>query len=70
MAYLKRLCIPIGDLLNGWHLAQAIRQGLELLDAMSQTDGQLLGQEHRGAKEGAWAGGSVSMPRLCAEDIE
>lgn len=34
-----------------WHLAEAIREVVELLDAVGQPYGELLGEELRGAEE-------------------
>jgi len=54
--YLKRLGVPVLDLLYRGHVVEAVGQVLELLDAVGQANGQLLGEELRGAEQGAWGG--------------
>jgi len=43
--YLERLCIPIAHSADGWHLIEAIGEVIELLYAMCEPNGELLGQE-------------------------
>jgi hypothetical protein len=43
--YLERLRVPVLHLLHRRHLVKAIRQGLELLDAVGEADRELLGKE-------------------------
>ena len=44
-AYLKRLCIPVCNLLHRRHLVESIGQGLKLLDAVGESNGEFLGKE-------------------------
>lgn len=40
--YLERLCIPLLDLLDAGHLVEVVRQLVELLDAVRESDRQFL----------------------------
>ena len=40
--HLERLGIPVFDFLNGWHVAEVVRQLVELLDPVSEANWQLL----------------------------
>ena len=52
-AYLERLRVPIEDFLHRRHVIEAVGQVLELLDAVGETYGELLGEELRGAEKGS-----------------
>lgn len=58
--HLKRLRIPVAHSADGRHLVEAIWEVVELLHAVCEPDGQLLGKELRRAEEG-------SCRRLLAE---
>lgn len=51
--YLEGLGIPVLDLLHRGHIVEPVGQGFQLLDAMRQADGQLLGKKLRGAEKGS-----------------
>jgi hypothetical protein len=53
VTYLERLRIPILDLADRRHLIEAIGQLVQLLDAMGEAYGELLGEKLRCAEEGA-----------------
>jgi len=54
MAYLEGLRIPVLDLFDGGHLAEAIRQLPQVLDPVRETDGEFLGEELRCTEKSAW----------------
>lgn len=58
--YLERLRVPVLDLCDRGHVIEAVGQVVELLDAMRQPDGKLLGQELRGAEESTCTSEGVS----------
>lgn len=51
-AYLERLGIPIMHFSHRGHFAEAIWEVVQLLDAVCQSYGKLLGQELGGSKQG------------------
>ena len=50
-SYLERLCIPVLDLLDGGHFAESIREFPQVLDTVSESDWEFLGEELRGTKQ-------------------
>lgn len=55
-AHLERLRIPIGHAPDRRHLVESIGKRVEFLDAVRKADGQLFGEELRGAEQGTWGG--------------
>jgi hypothetical protein len=53
-AYLERLGVPILDLAYRRHVIEALGKMAQVLHAMRQADGKLLGEKQRGAEQGCW----------------
>ena len=56
-AYLERLRVPFRHLFDRGHFVETIGEFFELLDAVGEADGELLGEELGGAEEGSWGRG-------------
>lgn len=50
-SYLERLRIPVLDLFDRGHFAESIREFPQVLDTVSESNWEFLGEELRGAKK-------------------
>jgi hypothetical protein len=52
-SYLEGLRIPVLDLFDRWHIAEAIGQFAQVLDSVGEANGKLLGEKLGCAEESA-----------------
>lgn len=63
MAYLEGLRIPVLDLFDRRHLAEAIRQLPQVLNPVRETDGEFLGEKLRCTEKSAWNSSEIQATR-------
>ena len=69
LAYLKRLRVPVFDLLDGWHTTQVMREFIQFFGSMRQSHGKFLYSSMGEVKRSCNAGTIMLYFKLTEQEL-